>query len=234
MRCVSVTRPVFVLCAALLASSATIACEGDGRLSEFVRDAYGSRIEFDVYRNGKRIGEHITTFAHAPQRVHVESRMQLAVSVFFVPVYRFSYESRSTWCNGRLEILEAVVVDNGKRSEVVAVTTGDTLEIRHEGNRLDGPADLISTDHWDPRVLDRREVLNTITGFVNSVSINRCNEGSIEIETAAPTARCYEYSGDLETRVWYDTNERWVGLEFEGNDGSMISYVCRVCQGDPI
>ena len=38
-----------------------------------------------------------------------------------------------------------------------------------------------------------------------------------KVAAKAPAgARCYQYSGDLDARVWYDADGRWVGLEFAG------------------
>ncbi len=215
-------------------SSFATTCPSSSGLGDFVAATYGDRIEFDVLRNGKTIGEHVTTFAVGTDGVRVESRMQLGIDVFFIPVYRFAYESRSRWCDDRLQELEARTSDNGEVSKTTAAIIGNTLQIERDGTIVEGPADLIPTDHWNPRVLARRTVLNTITGRVNAVTIERCSTGSDMIESAAPQGTCYEYAGDLQTRVWYDPVGRWVGLEFEAGDGSAISYVCRACKAKPI
>jgi len=41
------------------------------------------------------------------------------------------------------------------------------------------------------------------------------------------TARCVDYTGDLQARVWYDDTGRWRGLAFAGTDGSRIDYRLR-------
>ena len=225
---------VSALLLVLSMSSFATTCPSPSDLGDFVVATYGDRIEFDVLRNGKTIGEHITTFDVGADGIRVESRMQLGITVFYIPVYRFSYESRSRWCGDRLRELEAEVSDNGEISKTAVATTGEALKIERNGIVVEGPADLIPTDHWNPEVLARKAVLNTITGRLNTVTSERCITGSDLIEGAAPQGQCYEYAGDLQTRVWYDPAGRWVGLEFVASDGSSISYVCRVCRSKPI
>jgi hypothetical protein len=208
-------------------------CSSASDLGDFVIATYGDRIEFDVHRNGKTIGEHITTFDVGTDGMRVDSKMQLGITVFYIPVYRFTYESRSHWCGERLRELDAEVSDNGEISKTAVAMAGDALKIERNGIVVEGPADLIPTDHWNPRVLARSAVLNTITGRLNAVTIERCSAGSDLIESAAPRGQCYEYAGDLQTRVWYDPAGRWVGLEFKATDGSAISYVCRACRANP-
>ncbi len=226
-------RPAAALLTLLLADPVAACGQGDA-LDAFVREHYGERIEFDVLRNGKPVGEHVTTFRATDDGLRVESRMQLDIRVLFVPVYRFEYASSARWCEGHLVELAATVSDNGDIVETRAARAGDALVVDHGGRTVRAAPDLIPTDHWNPRVLDDSRVLNTLTGNVNAVSIGACAQGSALVAAGAPAgARCYEYSGELQARVWYDAQARWVGLEFEGRDGSDIVYVCRNCAAAP-
>jgi len=202
-----------------------------GRLADFVANGYGERIEFDVLRNGKPIGEHVTQFTHSEAGLVVESSMKLTVRILAIPVYRFAYRSRDVWCNGRLSALDASVDDNGTLSRVRAVREDGQLRIERDGVKQQVAADLMPTNHWNPDVLGQDRVLNTLTGLVNEVRIAPCSQPSDLIAAAAPEARCHAYTGDLEAKAWYDDFGRWVGLEFSGDDGSEIVYVCRRCGG---
>lgn len=223
-----------VLFAALLMlplSAAQAACTADTALNDYVREHYGERIEFDVYRKGKRIGHHVTHFDVADGELHVRSRMSLTIKVLGVPFYRYAYASTSTWCGDTLQSLRATVNDNGNESSMRAKVTEAGLTIESAGGNQQAPAALLPTDHWNPRVLGAEQVINTITGRINQVVLARCaGEKSGAQHTALPAdARCYEYTGDLSARVWYDAEQRWVGLMFKGSDGSEIVYRCRHC-----
>lgn len=196
-------------------------------IGAFVQRVYGGRIEFDVFRNGKPVGEHVTTFTVDGKIVRVESKMRLTVTVLFIPVYRFSYSAQSQWIEGQLDSIEAQVVDGSKERSTAAFRRGDALEVTHAGERRSAALDLLPTEHWNPLVLERRAVLNTITGRVNAIQIQACAQDVASIAAAAPQARCYEYTGDLNIRVWYDPQGRWAGLAFRGDDDSEITYVAR-------
>lgn len=221
-----------LLCVLVYASAARAESCTAGRLADFVEDGYGGRIEFDVLRNGKPIGEHVTTFTRSDAGLIVESTMKLTVRILTVPVYRFTYRSRDVWCNGRLAALEASVDDNGTVSRVRALREDGQLVVERDGVRQRVAEDLIPTNHWNPDVLGHDRVLNTLTGLVNEVRIAPCSRPSDLIAAAAPEARCHAYSGDLVTNAWYDEFGRWVGLEFNGEDGSEIVYICRRCRGN--
>ena len=118
---------------------------------------------------------------------------------------------------------------NGEETVVEALAEGANIEVTTGSDSYPAPAGILTTNHWNPAILERTEVLNTITGRVNKVEIGFCQVGTAIVENAAPNAKCYEYRGELNTRVWYDNVGRWQGLEFEGDDGSTITYVCRRC-----
>jgi len=210
------------------------ACSADSELGRFVNERYGKRIEFDVLRDGKLVGEHVTTFALTADGLEVHLRMELGVTLLFIPVYRFEYESQSVWCGENLAKLSARTLDGGENTLTEVEPAAGALVVRHEGREQQVAENLIPTDHWNPQVLQRSQVLNTITGRVNTVQIARCTSHSALVAAAAPGGSCYEYSGDLEARVWYDESMRWVGLEFAGRDGLEIVYVCRDCQAGGI
>ncbi|MEX2479414.1 MAG: DUF6134 family protein [Gammaproteobacteria bacterium] len=225
---------LFVVLSTLLYCSVALGraepCAGDS-FADLVDAGYGGRIEFDVLRNGKHVGEHVTTFTRSDDGLVVESTMNLTVRVLVIPVYRFSYHARDVWCGDRLTALEAAVDDNGTVKRVRALRDGDELVIERDGVEERVAADLLPTNHWNPSVLGHDRVLNTLTGLVNKVDIGPCSKASPLVSAAAPDAQCHAYSGDLRVRAWYDDFGRWVGLAFYGDDDSEIVYVCRHCRG---
>lgn len=223
--------PVFLLLAATLASGTAAArdCAPDA-VARFVSEHYGDSIEFDVLRNGKTVGEHITRFSSTGAGLEVESNMNLGVSVLFIPVYRFEYVSRSQWCDGRLQELTATVNDGGETTRVTARAADGGVVVGRGNAAVVAPGDIVPTDHWLARAVEQDTLLNTITGRLNHVAVGSCATPSPLVAARAPVgARCFEYSGDLSARVWYDSAGRWVGLEFAGRDGSSIVYACRRC-----
>ncbi len=220
---------VFAILSAISYVVSASTCDSSGALSEFVETNYPEDLVFDVYRNDSLVGRHISTFDTSDTAVTVESEMTLEVKFLFVTVYRFLYTSSSQWCKESLMQLTAQTNRNGDISEVKVSSVPDGLTIKSVAGNVAVSNNAIPTNHWNPAVLNRKEVINTISGQLNKVSIEPCQSGNAQIEQSAAGAVCYEYSGDLTTRVWYDARGRWRGLEFKADDGSTITYRCQRC-----
>jgi hypothetical protein len=210
----------------------TAGCPGPGAAEDHARRHGGDLIEFEVLRNGKPVGQHRTQFLRRDGFLVVDSKMTLSIRFMFIEAYRYRYEATEHWCDGRLVKLEATVDANGDRSRTYAAADGDRLSIEGPDGRASAPLGVISTNHWHAGVLDTDTVLNTLTGNLNRVRIERCATPNPDGEGPAGAA-CYDYSGDLSARVWYDREGRWVGLAFDGEDGSRFEYRCSACRLPP-
>jgi len=178
--------------------------------------AYGSSIEFQVKRNGKSIGKHLVEFAQENEILTVTSTTRMRIKFLFITAYKFDYLSTETWGASGLQTVNSFSNDDGEKTTSY-FPFSENMEI-------------LPTNHWNPDVINSSIIFNTITGENNNVKI--VFEGEEEVLTGAGvrSANKYRYSGDLfNVWVWYDTQDRWVRLEFQGNDGSRITYQCIVC-----
>jgi len=73
--------------------------------------------------------------------------------------------------------------------------------------------------------LRQRHVLNTLTGRIDRVEIRPLARDA----GPSPDADAYRYDGDLRLVSWYSDDGCWLGMRFEGQDGSTIEYRCRNC-----
>lgn len=190
---------------------------------------YDGRHVFDILRDGKEVGRHEVVFMADGDRLSVQVRMEITIPFLFFTAYRYRYRSDSLWDDRGLLWLSAETDDNGEVSAVRAEWTGQALDIDGPTGPVRADAPLFPTDHWNPAVIGRDRVLNTITGGVNAVSI--VAEGTDQLSTpqGIVEATRYRYSGDLKNLVWYDAEGRWAGMRFAARDGSTIEYVCRTC-----
>lgn len=210
-----------------LAAPAAPTCPSAAGSAQAALPPGGERLEFDVLRNGKRVGRHVTHFAQDNGYLVVANEMSLRIRLLFIDAYRYRYRAVERWCNGQLVDLEAKVDDNGKRSTILASARGDRLEVTGPHGRADAPLGVFSTNHWHAGVLSAETVLNTLTGRLNRVRLKPCEAAAAR--EGPSSARCYDYTGELSARVWYDASGRWVGLAFDGEDGSRFAYRCRHC-----
>jgi len=195
-----------------------------------VTQIYGDTIEFDVLREGKVVGEHITAFEKERGRLSVKSKMELEIFLLFIPVYSFSYQAEETWVDDGLNKLNVNVLDGTERVAFSANRQDDKLEVvkAEQSYLIDAP--IISTNHWNVNVVGQNRVLNTLTGNINNVTIIKQGREPVETSKGSIEATRYDYQGDLkDTSVWYDDQGRWVKLRFKARDGSIIDYRCRTC-----
>jgi hypothetical protein len=194
---------------------------------------YGAGIDFDVYREGKKVGYHKVRFDRDEKDLLVSSEFHLKIRVFFLTAFEYLYEAEGRWRDGHLLRLEALVNDNGTQTSLAAERSGDTVAVRNANGTVTSQAPIYPTNHWNVSVLSERRVLNTLTGKINTVEIERRGRERVATEAGEVSATRYAYTGDLDAEVWYDDAGRWVKLRFAARDGSAIDYVCRRCQGGP-
>lgn len=186
-------------------------------IENWVLPLYGEEMQFDVKRNGKKIGEHFVTFKQENDKLIVNAETKIRVKFLFITAYKFDYKAEEVWQENELKTLTAYTNDNGDVSEVNYTYKNDS-------------SPLYSTNHWNPNVLSADNVLNTITGKTNNVTISKMGWENLSIQDETISALRHDYSGDLkDVTTWYDEKGRWVGLQFKSEDDSIISYECNLC-----
>jgi len=194
---------------------------------------YGGGIEFDVMREGERVGQHRLSFSRQGPVLRVDIRMELDFRVLLLFRYRFRYSASEWWQGGALQRLEVELDENGEQSRISARKSGEVLQIRGDpirGESLssDQPLPLLTTNHWNPEALQQQALLNTLTGEISQVQVEFEQQDRVRGGSDYIRARRYHYGGGLsDTRVWFDEKQRWVGMSFIAQDGSEIRFVCR-------
>jgi hypothetical protein len=191
---------------------------------------YGGDVVFEIVRNGTSVGEQRVSFEVRPDGALVAREISdIVVRILGIAVYRFHYEGVGVWRAGQLEELQATTNDDGTMNRVtVHAGDGRTL-IEGTAGRFDVPRRLLAGAHWNADVLRQTELINTITGKVDQVSIQSDGSDPIAVPGGQVAAKRFVYKGDLDFTAWYDDAGRWVALRFAGKDGSVIDYKCRRC-----
>ena len=201
-------------------------------IHDWALQSYGPEMSFNIKRNGNQIGSHEVNFKTSDEQLIIEATTKIRVKFLFFTAYKFDYKAKEIWQNGELVSLLSQTNDNGKRSEVKLDYGTDIVNATNYdvtfSNTLDGM--IYTTNHWNPNVLKANVVLNTVTGKLNQVQINQMGEEMVPIGSNKRIAIHHRYDGDLNNiSTWYDEKLRWVGLNFKGKDGSIISYECNLC-----
>ncbi len=191
---------------------------------------YGKEIAFDVFREGEKVGRHNVAFSRTSSRdLSVVTRFELQITFLTIPFYEFRYHSSAVWRNGRLTTLVAQIDDDGEKSTVRAVTNDQGVRITGPKGQQESITFLYPTNHWNAGVLSQSRVLNTLDGKISRVQISEVGRERIRAEGAWVQATRYQYSGDIDTTVWYDDAGRWLKMRFTAKNGSVIDYQCTRC-----
>lgn len=191
---------------------------------------YDERLEFDVLRDGEKVGKHSVRFKEiAPDILEVVARLDIQVTFLTIPVYDYAYHSTAQWRNGRLINLAVKIDDDGEKSTVSASMQGDNLSVIGPTGKIIIPHAIFPTNHWNATVLSSNQVLNTLSGEISQVKISNQGLEKIRAEGREIEATKYQYAGDIDTNVWYDTQGRWVKMRFPAKGGSIIDYECTSC-----
>ncbi len=217
-----------------IAAGTALALSGPARAERTVQDPlalYGPQLTFTILRDEKPIGSHLVTFRRSGNAVIAESRSEISIPFLVFEAYRFAYRARSTWLDGRLQHIDAATDDDGSLSTVTAARDGTELDVKGPAGPRKLAAALLPTEHWLKAMVESRQLLNTITGELNTISVAAL--GTERIATAGGrtiNAEHFAYGGDLDLESWYDAAGRWVKLRFTAQDGSVIEYRCRSCE----
>ncbi len=186
---------------------------------------------FDVSREGRPIGSHdVRLQRHGDvTRAFIDTRLR--VRFLGLTVYSLDYSAEEVWTRDRLQSLRVEVNHNGERLSLQGQRRDDAFEVRDGDGERRLPLPLVPTNHWHPIILEQDRVLNTLTGKVNDITVEREGEDALTLPAATVDATRYRFDGELQLHSWYDNDGRWLAMDFEARDGSIIEYRCRNCTG---
>lgn len=185
-----------VLFSAVLAESATIPASG--------------RLDFDVIRKGKDIGDHQFAFSGKPSelKVQVKTDINVRVPVIGISAYSFTQTSTEVWQNGKAVRLTSKTNDDGKPHDI-------TL---NEIKAL--PASL-----WNDDTAKARQLTNTIDGHLMAAKVSDLGAENIDAAGAKIPAHHYRIDGELAREVWYDHEGMLARMVLTADDGSIVTYI---------
>lgn len=183
--------------------------------------------DFEVFRNGERIGHHRVEIARDGERSVVNVDINLRVTFGPLTLYRYVHQSREEWRGNRLVSLVSSTDNDGDAETLRAVAEGDGLKVN--GTRFTGmlPADTMPTSYWRGDFVRRHTIMDSQNGRVLDL---RVQPESFETASAARDeipARRFHLTGDIDLTLWYDREGHWVKSAFRAKDGSQVEYRLR-------
>ena len=184
---------------------------------------------YDIFRNGDPVGTHEVRKESADDTTKVRIVSNIALQFLGFTVYRLEYASEEVWDKRGLKRLAVWVDNNGKKSDFDGMRDEQAFKWNAGERKLRHVLPVYPTNHWNDDVLSQHRVLNTLTGDLDDVNITKLGREILRLPNATVAATRYRYEGELELDSWYDDRGAWVGMRFQGDDGSTIEYLCRNC-----
>jgi hypothetical protein len=181
-------------------------------------------LDFVILREDNAIGRHRVGFSQRDGDLHVDIRIEIDVSILFVPVFTYRHSNHEIWRNGRLIALETWTNDDGTEYTVSARATEAGLHVAGSEGEFMAPPDIIPTSYWDSRTVERGQLLDTQRGGILEVDVDRVAKERVRMGDKDVDAVRYRITGDLEVDLWYsEGDERWAKIAFDAR-GAAVEY----------
>jgi Family of unknown function (DUF6134) len=182
----------------------------------------GNRLAFNVVRGSTTIGTHILTFHPDGDRLTVAIAVDIAVSFGPIVLFRYRHRAEERWAGGQVQSLDAETNNDGTKLETHMRRQNDALVVASTGHRTyTAPPDALPATHWNRAMLNG-PFINTQNGELMHPTVTPL--GAAIISGCRHEAWGFALRGDADLDTWYDGVQRWVGLRFNGSDGSEIRY----------
>jgi hypothetical protein len=180
------------------------------------------RIEMDIIRNDEHIGTHSIDFVREGDRLHVDTKVEVAVKMAFVTVYRMLKTSRETWKEGRVVAYDATVDDNGTVSKIRVRPNGENLVVEGPAGRVTAPLGTMISGYWSDRTVKQKLLVDSSDGVLRRVTVGEPSEETLAAGGRKLEVRRYRMTGDLVRDLWYGPDGRLVKMRETASDGSVI------------
>jgi len=170
--------------------------------------------EYQVLLDGKPIGIHRFTVATEGAERHVTSDANFAVRFLGFEAYRYRHHAQEHWNGDCLAALTSDTDDDGERSSVRILKSGDVNEIASGSGIASVSGCLMSYAYWNPALRSQTRLLNPQTGRVDNVTIQRAGSGRLIRRGQEILAVDWRISGgEAPIDVWVSEQGEWVGLD---------------------
>lgn len=171
---------------------------------------------FRILRDGDDIGTHTLEASLTDLGFEIEIEVDIAVRFFGITAYRYRLSNREYWKGGVIVEQRSETNDDGEDAFARIEREGDVLMIDGSGHQGEVGLDAVTTSYYAKPFLDRRPWISSQSGLPLSIEIRRTPTQPIG----------WNVSGELNTTLYYDEADEWVGCEFDaGGKGARYEVI---------
>ncbi|MEM7360549.1 MAG: DUF6134 family protein [Pseudomonadota bacterium] len=192
-------------------------------------NASTENIEFDVYLNNKRIGQHTVTIDTVDNQKRVSVAANFAVKYLAIPFYRYEHTSDETWSGGCIQSVSTRTNDNGTKLSIDSEPNPPSLKVITKTGSQSLPGCVRTFAYWNPNLLDNSFLLNTQTGDYEQTILNKASESPLVFKGKQYGDQQYRLNVEDKPDIdlWYSNDEDWLALQTSVSKGNTLTYVKR-------
>lgn len=168
---------------------------------------------FKVYRNDVVIGSHTVRFGAAEGGMRVASRLDLAVKVAFVTLFRYRQAAEDLWRGGVLVQSRIETDDDGRKTQVLVERRDGKLAVegRHGGYGVE-LGTMTDLCFWHEGITRQRHLIDSKDGELTRIATGPGVEETIRAGGVSIAARRFtiRVSEKRSGTIWYDAAGDWV------------------------
>ena len=184
-----------------------------------------NRLEFDIYRNNKRIGTHIFLFKRIDDELIVESKINFEIKKLGVVLYSYNVEGTERYKDGQLVQFNSKT--NQKRKKKYVNIKLENNEYLIDGSSYKGkaPIDYIIGTWWNHSIIKSKAQISAVSGRIIEQEVNFLGKETLNLNGKTYETLHFNFSSSdqklakdkkLNTDVWYDEkNLNWVKATFK-------------------
>jgi Domain of unknown function (DUF6134) len=211
-----------ILCVLFVAPAARSQGESEAGLLAVIPSG---RLDYEVVREGERIGTHSVVIQGDASRFSIATRTDISIEFLGITLYRFRYDAKEEWIDGRLARLTSRTDNDGKALRVDLALANGRLYGTCNGTMLDLPASLLPVSVWHPDILRRPVLFDQYNCVERRVQTADQGIKPVVAKGQTLTARHYAMTGQLTRDIWYGSDGQTVQVRFPAKDGSEITFV---------
>jgi len=183
------------------------------------------RIEFDIFRNNKHIGQHIFSFKRDDNKLQVESEINFQIKKLGVVLYKYHVKGTEYFEDGKLVKFNSKTNQNGKEKYVNIKLEHGKLVI--DGSSFKGkvPTNYLLGTWWNHSLVKAEAQISAVSGRIIKQKVTFLGKESLKINEKTYNTLHFNFSSvdkklakdkKLNTDVWYDEETlNWVKATFK-------------------
>ena len=183
------------------------------------------RIEFDIYRNNKHIGEHIFSFAKSDEQISIESEINFIIKKFGIVLYKYHVKGKEVYKDGKLIKFNSRTDQNGKEKYVNLELENDEFIINGSSFKGKTPTNYLLGTWWNHSIVETEAQISAVSGRIINQKVTFLGKETIKIGNKNYKTLHFNFSSTdkklkkdkkLNTDVWYEEKTlNWVKAAFK-------------------